>query len=100
MVLNSNEIEIKPSEIICDKCNGIGNFGHTTEIIEYEIRGMVHRIPGAAEYELCPKCKGAGKLDWIEQVVGKNCIMMKPGVYTKEVDHSLRLRYDSDGDII
>jgi len=67
--MGTENIEIKPSEIVCDKCNGVGNL---TKIIEYEIRGMIHRVPGIIEYELCPKCNGSGKLDWIEQIVGKH----------------------------
>lgn len=43
-------MELKPGEIICDECLGTGE---------------------SIAYNLCPKCHGNGKLDWIEAVVGK-----------------------------
>jgi rubredoxin len=38
--------------------------------------------------ETCPKCKGKGTLDWIENIVGVVGTYIKPGVYTREVDYS------------
>jgi len=93
-------MKLEPGETKCDKCDGIGNFGSTTEIQEYECRGVIHRVPGHTEYKLCPKCKGTGKLDWIEQVVGKKCIMVKPGVYTREVDLTYVVTEDTKWKII
>jgi len=45
-----NNLKLEESEIICDKCEGRGFFDN--------------RI-------LCPKCLGAGKVDWIDNVMGK-----------------------------
>lgn len=42
--------ELKEGEYECSECNGTGKAG-----IPY----------------LCPRCQGAGKLDWIENIVGK-----------------------------
>jgi len=39
----------------------------------------------------CSKCFGAGKLDWIENVVGRKGYRIKPGVYVTEVDLSYYL---------
>ena len=39
-------------EMVCSECGGIGGVG---DILQDE----------------CPKCLGTGKLDWIENVVGK-----------------------------
>lgn len=43
-------MELKESEIICDKCKGSGN---------------------SISHHLCSKCWGDGKMDWIENIVGK-----------------------------
>lgn len=40
--------------MICDKCDGRGSF-----TVNHELG------------RLCPKCQGAGKVDWIENIVGK-----------------------------
>ena len=40
---------------ICSKCNGIGYVNKSNN----------------KSLCLCPKCKGKGEIDWIEQVVGK-----------------------------
>lgn len=47
------------SEFICDKCHGTGR-GRTSNG-----RRMVSII-------YCPKCKGTGKLDWIEYITGEH----------------------------
>jgi hypothetical protein len=47
------KLKLKKGEVLCNKCNGKGFFG----------RG---RFP-----PVCPKCLGAGKLDWVENIVGK-----------------------------
>lgn len=31
------------------------------------------------------------ELDWIERIVGKKPVMMKPGVYVKEIDLSAKV---------
>jgi len=43
---------IKKGEMVCNGCGGVGGVG---DILQDE----------------CPKCFGTGKLDWIENVVGK-----------------------------
>jgi hypothetical protein len=43
-------MELKPGEVICDECLGTGE---------------------SIAHHSCPKCWGNGKLDWIENVVGK-----------------------------
>lgn len=47
------KLKLKEGEVLCDKCYGKGFLG----------KGRA--LP------ICPKCFGAGKLDWIENVVGK-----------------------------
>ena len=47
------EINLEPGEVICPECNGKGT-------IIVQCIGNV-----------CPMCWGAGKLDWIENIVGK-----------------------------
>ena len=46
--------DLKEGEVFCDCCDGIG-------IVRNEEGPNFH----------CSKCRGAGKLDWVENVVGK-----------------------------
>ena len=89
-------MKLNIGEVICSKCNGLGNFGYTVEMQEIQMGGRTHRFPGLQTEKICPKCKGAGKLDWIEAVVGKKCRMMKPGVYTYKVDYSNMIPNDGN----
>jgi len=52
-------MELKEGEVYCDECNGSGN------------RAKWDQIPDYKCYLPCNKCHGKGKLDWIENVVGK-----------------------------
>jgi len=63
--------ELKEGEIKCPDCDGDG-----------EVMGD---YPFS---ETCPKCKGKGTLDWIENIMGVQGTYIKPGVYTQEVDYS------------
>ncbi len=47
-------MKLELGEIKCDKCKGKKNIN----------RGVYGIVP-------CSKCKGVGKLDWIENIVGK-----------------------------
>jgi len=42
-------------KLICDLCHGSGTYSHRDD------------LDGE-----CPKCHGEGKLDWVENVVGKD----------------------------
>jgi len=46
-------MKLESGEVICDKCNG--------EIFVDNDNGI----------DICSKCLGSGKLDWIEKIVGK-----------------------------
>lgn len=57
--VESLQESLKEREIICPKCNGIGS---------------INKIPSNNFHVFkvrCPKCLGEGKLDWVENVVGK-----------------------------
>jgi len=63
-------MDLKISEVICDKCEGSGIIKFTEE-------------RGNGFYPMkvtCDKCKGDGKLDWIENITGK-----------KEVDDNIEM---------
>jgi len=47
--------DLEMGEVFCDCCDGIG---------------IVKDKKGPGSYH-CSKCRGAGKLDWVENVVGK-----------------------------
>lgn len=64
---------LDPGEHHCPKCDGTG--------LEYKPDGDVPPH--------CKHCRGTGKLDWVEKVIGKQGpVMVRPGVYTIEVDVS------------
>ena len=67
-------MELKPGEMICSKCHGEG------EILHGKVEVMDH---------LCPKCKGKGIVDWVENIMGRRGHSISPGVYVNEVDYSL-----------
>ena len=52
-------MKLKPGEVVCNRCNGSGKYpssnNSSTCIDSYK----------------CFKCHGTGKLDWIENIVGK-----------------------------
>mgnify|MGYP002628953280 CR=1 FL=1 len=58
-------MEIEPGEVICDKCNGTGE---TIRLFMFNYSGMNEH---GERKDMCPKCKGDGKLDWIDNVLGK-----------------------------
>ena len=65
------ELNKDKGEIICPKCKGSGNQADWMHLPDYRA------------YMECSHCNGEGKLDWIENVVGK-----------KPEDKVFRLRYD------
>ena len=57
------ESELEEGEVICNKCNG-------KRLIKTDKPKWWQRRLSEIE-SLCPKCWGDGKLDWIENAVGK-----------------------------
>ena len=53
------EKDLEEGEMICSKCKGVG---FLKKIKSENI--SIYK-------DVCPKCHGAGKLDWIENVIGK-----------------------------
>lgn len=49
------KMRMNPGEMLCDKCNGTG---------------FVNSKDGPLQEEVCPKCRGQRKIDWVENVVG------------------------------
>ena len=60
--------------IECSKCVGLGE--------------VLIRTKEYVRIISCPKCKGKGSLDWIENIMGVKGTYIKPGIYTMEVDYS------------
>lgn len=48
-------MKLNPGDVICNKCNGEG----------------IIKSCSIGNKMLCSKCYGTGKLDWIENIVGK-----------------------------
>jgi len=61
--------DLNPGDVICEKCNGTG----------FEKNPDIWQGP-------CDVCRGSGKLDWIEAVVGK--AQPKPNHITATFDLS------------
>lgn len=82
---------LKPGEMVCNKCDG-----RCYLPIENTISG----------YRKCSKCFGAGKLDWIENIVGKSTVVLvvnesdlvnKNGrIYPKDVMKKAVEKYEAD----
>lgn len=51
------KIHLEEGEMICDKCEGCG--------------GLPSKVQPDELQRTCDKCQGTGKVDWIENVVGK-----------------------------
>lgn len=56
---NKLKLELVEGESICNECNGVGYYKYHEE---------------AQEYRWCEKCKGTGKLTWIEEILGKQVL--------------------------
>jgi hypothetical protein len=71
---------LNPGDVICPKCRGSG------------------WLTGKNDWEYtCNKCWGAGKLDWIERIMGKpSPHHTLKGNWTIEVEDDLKALYDCD----
>jgi len=73
--MRATENDLNEGEVICNKCNGKKEFEVSSTLMQR-----------------CPKCKGKGTLDWIENIIGVKGTYIKPGIYTSEVDYSAVIR--------
>ncbi len=64
-------MKLKKDKIICSKCKGEGIFNQEIETIDYYYRGNRIKASRFSKLDICKKCQGNGKLDWIEVIVGK-----------------------------
>jgi len=54
------KLDLNEGEKICDSCNGVG----------------YHIISFTGSAKWCKKCKGTGKLNWIEEIFGKQEVII------------------------
>lgn len=59
---DKKDMELKEGELVCSLCNGWGKVYHKDDDGIFQ----------------CPRCKGRGKLDWVENIMG---IKVPDGVY-------------------
>ena len=71
-------MDLKPGEVLCNKCNGVGDLGMHHSIGNIKINGQLEEVPSNLIVLECDKCFGVGKLDWIENVVGSKAGDYKP----------------------
>ena len=64
MVMKKVKLSSEYGEVYCDRCEGTGEI----DIKNYK---SVTRYFKRNYKQICPKCNGKGKLDWIENVMGK-----------------------------
>jgi DnaJ-class molecular chaperone len=64
-------MNLQEHEVICSKCDG-----EALITIDDNVK------------EVCDKCGGKGKLDWISNAMSRKVTLVTPGVYTQEVDLS------------
>jgi len=50
----SDTENLKEGEMICSKCEGMGEYSYNEDVAIW-----------------CSKCQGTGKVDWLENIVGK-----------------------------
>ncbi len=61
------QFNLEEGEYICDKCGGTGRINN---------HNPYHSFPHSRSRTVfCPMCQGTGKLDWIENIVGKKPVI-------------------------
>ena len=58
-------MDLKEGEVICSKCDGKG-----VELIPHKFL-FQGKVEMGQRTIFCSKCDGNGKLDWVENIVGK-----------------------------
>lgn len=74
-------MKLEEGEVECEACGGTG----------LTRRDGVKVVASTNPEEFaCKKCDGSGRVNWIENIFGKqkNSRLVKPGVYVEEVDLS------------
>ncbi len=72
--MDKYKVKLKPGEVECDECQ---------ELRDKREKDLKEKPWRSSYYISCPKCKGSGKLDWVENIVGKNdndMINLAPGM--------------------
>jgi len=93
------KIELKDGEIICSKCEGIPIFCKTSnQYVDKHYCDIctIDNYTKCTGSRKCQKCNGEGKLDWIENIVGKKDHASRNttrGFYIIEEDLSERLYF-------
>lgn len=65
-------MKLNPGEVKCNECNGSGEI-----VIDEDL--------SCYTFYICSKCNGDGKLDWLENIVGKK-VKNKPKDFNSEGD--------------
>jgi len=59
-------------DYVCDKCNGAGFIEYENDKFKNIDKVLYPDLLSQSFILSCPLCKGSGKLNWIENVLGKN----------------------------
>ena len=72
-------MNLESGEVICIECNGTG--------------GIILGSFNNPDLIYCNKCNGTGKLDWIENIVGKKS---DADLIVEALSHSLKCSFDKE----
>lgn len=75
-------IKLEKGEMICPECNGSG-------ISEYVQEINIENYQTITGKTFCEKCFGTGKLDWIENLVGKENPIHNVQMFDKNIPQTL-----------
>jgi hypothetical protein len=68
----------------CKVCDGSG------EILQKEPLGKFYNSMGE-----CEKCNGTGEVEWLDNIIPKKGVWLKPGVYFSGIDYSVKVQNPS-----
>jgi hypothetical protein len=58
-------------------CVGISAVNFIKEIVDFKLYLKTRDQQRVTGLDICPKCKGSGWLDWVEQITGKRGVVSK-----------------------
>ena len=79
--MRATENDLNEGEVICNKCNG----ERALDVLSNPELMME-----------CPKCKGAGKLDWIQNIMGKHYKIIDLTHLVSDPDGPVDLYYEGN----
>jgi len=89
-------LKLKLGEIECSGCNGTGKMNKSVRIIRSSKPYISTTSTESLTSFTCTKCHGTGKLDWIENVVGKRPNLKGSNVIESDIEPSSKNFVEGD----